>query len=190
MHFSIHQGMLTSVRYAASPHYDARPVGTEIDLLVIHSISLPPGDHETQYIEDFFCGEGLDPALHPYFATLQAVRVSAHLLIARGGEVIQFVPFTQRAWHAGESFFDGRTRCNDFSIGIELVGTDDTEYTDQQYARLVEVIFALQAVYPKITHDRIVGHSEIAPGRKTDPGKKFDWQRLKQLLEVTQGTVP
>lgn len=190
MQFSIHQGLLSSARYAPSPHCDARPADTEIDLLVIHGISLPPGEFEMQVIEDFFCGRGLDVAAHPFFATIQGLRVSAHLLIGRAGEVIQFVPFTQRAWHAGESYFAGKTQCNDFSIGIELVGTDETAYTDQQYMRLAEVVLTIQAIYPKITRDRIVGHSEIAPGRKTDPGPTFDWQRLQHLLLMPQGIVP
>ncbi|EKD71635.1 MAG: hypothetical protein ACD_46C00139G0003 [uncultured bacterium] len=174
-------GLLGSVIYKSSPYCDERPMNTEIDLIVIHGISLPPGEFGTNAIEDFFCGR-LDSTAHPYFAEIAALHVSAHLLIKRTGEIIQFVPFSKRAWHAGESIFQGHTRCNDFSIGIELEGTDDVPYEKIQYHQLGKVIRSLRYTYPAITNDRIVGHADIAPGRKTDPGQTFDWAYLKGIL--------
>lgn len=174
-------GVLNSARYNPSPHHDIRPDKTEIDMIVVHCISLPPAKFGNHHIEDFFCGK-LDHSLHPYFETIKSLRVSSHILIKRNGEVIQFVPFDKRAWHAGESFFQGRERCNDFSIGIELEGTDDMPYEKIQYEKLAEIIKTLQKKYPAITRDRIVGHSDIAPGRKTDPGPLFDWHSLDYLL--------
>lgn len=173
-------GLLDPVLYRPSPHCDDRPFSV-IDMIVIHGISLPPGEFESDAIEAFFCDQ-LDFALHEYFSTLKELKVSAHLLIKRSGKIIQFVPFTKRAWHAGESFFQGKTRCNDFSIGIELEGTDDIPYEDIQYKQLVSIINLLLKTYPAITEDRIVGHSEIAPGRKTDPGPLFNWGYLKGSL--------
>ncbi|MBX3709040.1 MAG: 1,6-anhydro-N-acetylmuramyl-L-alanine amidase AmpD [Gammaproteobacteria bacterium] len=170
--------LLTPVKYRPSPHHDERPQNTLIDMIVVHGISLPPGEFGSNAIEEFFCGK-LDSNSHPAFASIATVKVSAHLLIRRTGEMIQFVPFTKRAWHAGESHFQGRTRCNDFSIGIELEGTDDTCYEQTQYQQLSSVIQLLIRAYPFITRDRIVGHADIAPGRKTDPGLTFDWQYLK-----------
>jgi len=185
--YTITQGILHPARFVPSPHCDARPLDVPVDLIVVHGISLPPGQFETQYIEDFFVGKILDTTLDPYFASIAHLRVSAHLLIGRDGLVIQFVPFTKRAWHAGTSSFVDREKCNDFSIGIELVGADDLPYTDPQYDTLSEIIPVLSLVYPAITHDRIVGHSDIAPGRKTDPGPAFDWNRLHQLVQLKQG---
>lgn len=150
-------------------------------MIVVHGISLPPGEFGSKAVEDFFTGH-LDSSLHPYFATIQTLKVSSHLFIKRTGEIIQFVPFNRRAWHAGESSFQGRTRCNDFSIGIELEGTDTTPYEIKQYEQLVRVIRILMQAYPAITADRIVGHVDIAPGRKTDPGPYFDWNYLKGRL--------
>lgn len=173
-------GLLDQVLYKSSPHSDERPIGTKIDMIVIHGISLPPGEFGGSCIEDFFCGQ-LDSSAHPYFTTIAGLKVSAHLLIKRTGEVIQFVPFTKRAWHAGESSFQGQARCNDFSIGIELEGTDDLPYESAQYQALNQVIQSLVHAYPAITQDRIVGHSDIAPGRKTDPGQTFDWAYLKGI---------
>lgn len=172
-------GLLDSITYKPSPHCDARTA--PIDMIVIHGISLPPGEFGSDSIEQFFCGK-LDFTSHPYFATIAHLKVSSHLLIKRSGEIIQFVPFTQRAWHAGESFFQGKTRCNDFSIGIELEGTDELTYDPLQYTQLINVIRLLMQHYPLITHDRIVGHDDIAPGRKTDPGPAFDWAYLKGRL--------
>lgn len=174
-------GLLPQALYLPSTHADERPDGVQIDMIVVHNISLPPGQFGTGAIQAFFTGT-LDFDKHPYYRTIAQLRVSAHLLIERTGRVIQFVPFTQRAWHAGESKYEGRTRCNDFSIGIELEGTDDVAYEDKQYAALAEVIQYLQLNYPAITQDRIVGHCDIAPGRKTDPGAAFDWVYLKGKL--------
>lgn len=173
--------LLEAISYQPSPHYDERPAGKGINMIVIHGISLPPGEFGGEAVEAFFCGQ-LDPALHPYFATLNGVNVSAHLFIKRNGDLVQFVPFTKRAWHAGESFFQGETRCNDFSIGIELEGTDTIPYEKEQYEQLGQVIRVLMQAYPAITLDRIVGHVDIAPGRKTDPGLQFDWNYLKGIL--------
>lgn len=175
-------GLLKSVRYVPSPHCDERPENTEIDTLVIHNISLPPGQFGSDNIEHFFCGK-LDISAHPYFETIATLKVSSHLLITRTGEIIQFVPFTMRAWHAGQSYFNGRERCNDFSIGIELEGTDEMPYESIQYEKLINVIHELMQRYPALTRQRMVGHSDIAPGRKTDPGPFFDWNYLDCLLK-------
>ncbi len=174
-------GLLQPARTLCSPHHDERPQPLTIDMIVVHNISLPPGQFGGDAIERFFCGE-LDMTTHPYFMQIAALRVSAHLLIQRTGEIIQFVPFHQRAWHAGESSFQGKSRCNDFSIGIELEGTDDLPFEILQYQQLAGVIKALLQAYPDITRDRIVGHSDIAPVRKTDPGPAFDWNYLKGML--------
>lgn len=170
-------GLLEPVFYQPSPHCDARPPEMVIDMIVIHNISLPPGEFGTHAVQAFFCGK-LDTSAHPYFKSIATLRVSAHLFIKRTGEVVQFVPFSQRAWHAGESFFQGKTRCNDFSIGIELEGSDNVPYTLKQYEELVKIIALLMKTYPAIKQDRIVGHVDIAPGRKTDPGPAFDWAYL------------
>ncbi len=177
------QGLLQPARYQPSPHCDERPAAVAVDMIVVHSISLPPGQFGQEMVGPFFCGR-LDTALHPYFATIAHLRVSAHLFISRLGEVTQFVPFSQRAWHAGQSCFEGREGCNDFSIGIELEGTDELPYEKIQYGTLAEVIRLLLDTYPDIKPGRIVGHSDIAPGRKTDPGGAFDWGRLRGLLEI------
>ncbi len=162
-----------------SPNCDERPAGCVPEVLVIHAISLPPGEFGGPAIEQFFCNR-LDFTAHPYYRQLREVRVSAHLLIRRWGAIIQFVPFTRRAWHAGRSFCEGRTRVNDFSIGIELEGTDDTPYEEAQYESLVGLTRAIMRAYPAITAARIYGHADIAPGRKTDPGTHFDWPRYLQ----------
>lgn len=164
-----------------SPNYDERPKNSVIELLVIHGISLPPGQFGTGAIEAYFCNE-LDYSAHPYYESIAELLVSAHVLIKRTGEIVQFVPFHKRAWHAGVSSFGNKSRCNDFSIGIELEGVDDIAYERVQYQQLASLIQQLQHVYPAITKDRIVGHSDIAPGRKTDPGSAFDWGYLKGLL--------
>lgn len=174
-------GLLDPVQYAPSPHHDDRPNGAPIDMVVVHGISLPPGQFGSSAVQDFFCGK-LDFASHPTFADIAALRVSAHLFIRRTGEIIQFVPFTKRAWHAGESSFQGKTRCNDFSIGIELEGTDEVDYEAAQYHSLGQVVQLLQQAYPAITADRVVGHVHIAPGRKTDPGPFFNWDYLKGIV--------
>lgn len=166
-----------------SPNADERPDGCPVDLLVIHNISLPPGKFGGDFVEDLFLNR-LDPDAHPYFATIAGLRVSSHLFIRRDGRCTQFVALDRRAWHAGVSCFDGRERCNDFSIGIELEGSDDTAFTDPQYSRLAEMTQAIHRHYPAITSDRITGHSDIAPQRKTDPGPHFDWQRYRDSLGV------
>lgn len=174
-------GLLDAARFQLSPNCDNRPVDLAVDLIVVHGISLPPGIFGGPWIDALFANT-LDPAAHPYFQSIAGLRVSAHLLIRRDGELAQYVPFHRRAWHAGESIYAGRHRCNDFSIGIELEGTDHLPYDDCQYARLAAVVTALRTAYPAIRPDRLVGHSDIAPGRKTDPGPAFDWTRLRQML--------
>ena len=174
-------GLLDVARYQPSPNGDDRPPGTVADLIVIHGISLPPGQFGGSWIDALFT-DRLDPSAHPYFQTIAGLRVSAHLLIRRDGELIQYVPFHRRAWHAGVSEYAGRLRCNDFSIGIELEGADDIAYDDRQYPALATVILALWQTYPAMTPERLIGHADIAPGRKTDPGPAFDWVRLRQLL--------
>lgn len=166
-------GWLSGLRRLASPNCDFRPSGTAIDLLVIHNISLPPGEFGGQAVAQLFTNT-LDTDAHPYFAQLKGVRVSAHFLIRRTGEITQFVPCGKRAWHAGASMWHGRTACNDFSIGIELEGTDFLSFCDQQYAVLIRLTRVLKRAYPI---REIAGHSDIAPGRKTDPGRGFDWPR-------------
>jgi len=177
----IDAGWLRGALRRPSPNANERPRGMAIDLLVIHNISLPPGQYGTGCVERLFCNT-LDCAEHPWFERLRGLAVSAHLLLARDGACTQFVPFGLRAGHAGASEFEGRTGCNDFSIGIELEGTDDDPYTDAQYRRLERIARALMREYPAITIGRIVGHARIAPGRKTDPGPSFDWERLRAAL--------
>ena len=177
----ITKGWLKRAKKLESPNADPRPDANDISLLVIHNISLPPAQFGGPYIEQLF-SNNLNPDDHPYFRDIYKLQVSSHLLIDRQGNITQFVPFDQRAWHAGVSEFEGRQRCNDFSIGIELEGTDDIAYTDIQYSVLAQVSQQIMAQYSAITMDRIVGHSDIAPERKTDPGQAFDWQRYKQLL--------
>ncbi len=183
-------GLLAGVRQVLSPHLDVRPAGVRPELIVLHGISLPPGEFGGPWIDQLFCGN-LPPAAHPYFATLKDARVSAHLLICRAGAVTQYVPFQARAWHAGASSYQGRAACNDFSIGIELEGTDQAPYTDAQYRTTAAVVAALCASYPTLSRERIVGHSDIAPGRKTDPGPAFDWRRLRGELakQATSGVA-
>lgn len=179
--FSISEGWLQPANHVPSPNFDTRPGDCAVDLLVIHNISLPPGQFGSGCVQQFFCNT-LDCTQHPYFQRLVDLRVSSHLLIERTGQVTQFVSFEHRAWHAGESFFEDRTRCNDFSIGIELEGVDDHPYTDAQYEMLAGVTQTLLQTYPAMTPNRITGHSDIAPGRKTDPGPAFDWRRYRSTL--------
>jgi len=164
-----------------SPNCDERPVSNEISLLVIHCISLPPDQFGGDDIDRLFCN-CLVPQTHPYFQDIYQLRVSAHILIRRDGALVQYVPFDRRAWHAGVSNYQGREACNDFSIGIELEGSVNSAFTDLQYERLAALIRALLLSYPQLSRERIAGHSDIAPGRKTDPGPYFDWARLRQLL--------
>ncbi|EKD75122.1 MAG: hypothetical protein ACD_44C00221G0004 [uncultured bacterium] len=173
-------GLVKSTPFHPSPHCDERP-SSEIDLIVIHAISLPPKEFGMQNIDLFFLGK-LDPKAHPYFQTISHLKVSSHIVIGREGEMIQYVPFTKRAWHAGQSKFQNRLNCNDFSIGIELVGADDVAYEEKQYQTLAKLIFQLQNVY-QIEKTHLVGHEDIAHGRKTDPGSAFLWDFLHRLLK-------
>lgn len=170
------EGWLSAARRVASPNCDARPEDEAISLLVIHNISLPPGQFGGDGVEQLF-GNRLDPGEHPYYATLSGLRVSAHFLIRRDGELIQFVPCGLRAWHAGASRWCGRERCNDYSIGVELEGADEIPFTDAQYATLNCLLGVLRSAYPIAD---VAGHSDIAPGRKTDPGPCFDWGRVNR----------
>lgn len=185
MQIDFESGWLQNIRHVLSPNCNERPLGTVIDLLVVHNISLPPGEFGALYVDAFFTNT-LDCSAHPYFKEIADLKVSSHCLIRREGEVVQYVPFHKRAWHAGVSSFQGRENCNDFSIGIELEGTDSIPFTPVQYEVLATLIKELQTHYPAITADRIVGHSTIAPERKTDPGSVFDWILLGNLLETGQ----
>ncbi|NQZ53118.1 MAG: 1,6-anhydro-N-acetylmuramyl-L-alanine amidase AmpD [Piscirickettsiaceae bacterium] len=182
MQVDIKTGLFTEIDYHCSPNQDERPDSQDITGIVIHNISLPPGEFGGGWIDDLFLNR-LDPSAHPYFKHIADVRVSAHLLIRRNGEVVQYVPFHQRAWHAGISLWDDRARCNDFTIGIELEGCDDQTFETVQYEILVKKIRALVLAYPQLSLDRIVGHSDIAPERKTDPGPCFDWSYFRSVLE-------
>lgn len=180
--FSIDEaGWLEGVRHCPSPNFGARPAGTPISLLVVHNISLPPGQFGGDAIERFFCNR-LDGGGHPYFQQICEMKVSAHVLVRRDGECVQFVSFLDRAWHAGRSSFQGEEECNDFSIGIELEGADDIPYEPEQYRTLAGVAGALMQRWPRITLERIAGHSDIAPGRKTDPGPAFSWPVFFETL--------
>jgi N-acetyl-anhydromuramoyl-L-alanine amidase len=174
-------GILRGVRQVLSPHCDERPAGMVPELIVVHGISLPPGEFGGPWIERLFTG-GLDRTAHPFFATIATLRVSAHVLVRRDGTPVQFVPFGLRAWHAGASSWHGRSACNDFSIGIEMEGTDEGAYESAQYRTLSELIGALCDAYPTLARERVVGHSDISPGRKSDPGSRFEWKLLRELL--------
>jgi AmpD protein len=176
-------GLLSGVPQVLSPHWDARPAGCAPELLIVHGISLPPGEFGGPWIDRLFTGT-LPAAAHPYFPAIAATRVSAHALIRRDGQIVQYVPFSARAWHAGQSQYRGRSGCNDFSIGVELEGTDDTPYTEAQYTQLAALAAALLAAYAALSEADIVGHSDVAPGRKTDPGAAFDWPRFRGLLHA------
>ena len=179
-------GRVAGARWCPSPNFGKRPEGTAISLLVVHNISLPPGQFGGDAIERFFCNQ-LSPSEHPYFETIADMKVSSHLLIRRDGECLQFVSLLERAWHAGRSCFQGLEECNDYSIGIELEGADDIPYTAAQYQVLADVSALIMKSWPAITPERITGHSDIAPGRKTDPGPAFDWPRYRQLLGTGHG---
>jgi N-acetyl-anhydromuramoyl-L-alanine amidase len=180
---SIAMGLLSGVRLVESPNCDARPGSPRPELIVIHGISLPPGSYGGPWIEQLFLNE-LPAEADPYFATIQHLRVSSHVLIGRDGGLTQYVPFGLRAWHAGISHWRGRDACNDFSIGIELEGTDEESYDERQYVALAELIAVLQRSYASLAEGWIAGHSDIAPGRKTDPGPAFDWRRLERELHA------
>ena len=177
---------LPGLEHRPSPNADERPAGVAVDLLVIHSISLPPGEFGGGHIGDLFLNR-LDTGAHPYFAEIAGLRVSAHLLVRRDGSALQFVALDRRAWHAGISSFCGRERCNDFSIGIELEGSDEVPYTESQYRRLDALTATVRSLFPAIVPARIVGHADIAPGRKTDPGPQFDWGRYQDLIARHDG---
>ncbi|OAL77198.1 N-acetyl-anhydromuranmyl-L-alanine amidase [Acinetobacter sp. SFB] len=179
--FQVIEGQLIGARQVPSPNYNQRPEHTEIQLVVVHNISLPPSQFGGGYIEQFFQNQ-LDWSKHPYFQTIEGMQVSTHLLILRTGEVLQCVNFNDRAWHAGRSSYLAKKECNDYSIGIELEGSDDQPFEDVQYSVLAEVIATLQATYPKILQ-HLAGHSDIAPGRKTDPGPFFDWPKTRALIQ-------
>lgn len=169
-------GWLEGIQRIPSPNWDERPAGEATSLLVVHNISLPPGEFGGPGVAELFTNR-LDPAAHPYYRSIHGQRVSAHFFVRRDGALIQFVPCSKRAWHAGASSWKGRPRCNDFSIGVELEGTDDLPYTDLQYERLAALIVCLRRAYPDLVD--LAGHADIAPGRKTDPGPHFDWERLR-----------
>ena len=181
--FTVSGGWLTACRHCRSPNFSQRPAGQAISLLVIHNISLPPGQFGGRHIENFFCNQ-LTIDANSSFVDIEHLKVSAHLLINRLGDMTQFVSFKDCAWHAGPSSFRGRHRCNDYSIGIELEGTDITPYTGVQYGTLIKITKWLMATYPFITEQRIVGHNDIAPGRKTDPGPAFDWQHYRHSIKT------
>jgi AmpD protein len=181
-------GLIRPAVQCPTPNQDDRPAGMQPELIVIHGISLPPGEFGGNNIEALFTN-CLDWNAHPYFTEIEGLLVSAHLLLDRDGNLVQFVPFGRRAWHAGESSFRGRGYCNDFSIGIELEGTDDTPYSDAQYKNLPQIIDAICEAYPRITARHIAGHCDVAPGRKSDPGPAFDWLRLYDGLEIGPKTL-
>jgi AmpD protein len=173
--------LVEGARYVPSPNVDERPVSTLLSLIVVHNICLPPNEFGGPYIEQLFTNQ-LDPKVHPYFEEIKDHKVSAHILIRRDGKVVQFVPFNKRAWHAGKSEYKGCENCNDFAIGIELEGTDEVPYEDVQYTALAALVNALMAAYPSLSREAIVGHSDIAPNRKTDPGLAFNWSYFHKLL--------
>jgi len=181
LRIDLDSGLMLGATQIASPNHDSRPPGLEADLIVVHGISLPPGEFGGPWIDRLFTN-ALPPEVHPYFTEVGSLRVSSHLVIKRDGAVTQYVKFTDRAWHAGKSSYCGREACNDFSIGVELEGTDTLPYEDAQYTALAEVVAALCTAYPRLSPERLVGHSDIAPGRKTDPGPAFDWPLARRLI--------
>lgn len=181
MNLTLKNGWLSAQKQVISPHFNPRPDPHDISLLVIHYISLPPEQFGGDFIDQFFSGT-LNPAMHPYFNTIKDLRVSAHCLINRQGEITQYVSFNDMAWHAGVSSFEGRDKCNDYSIGIELEGSNNQPFTESQYQTLARLTQKLMLSYPKITLKRIVGHNQIAPERKIDPGQYFNWDYYRSLL--------
>lgn len=178
-------GWIEGLRHCPSPNFNARPAGMAVDVLVIHNISLPKGQYGTGDIDALFLNQ-IDATRHPTYEALKDLRVSSHLLIERSGRAVQYVSLLDRAWHAGQSSFEGRAGCNDFSIGIELEGCDDEPFTEAQYQQLVALTMLIQLHYPAITNQRITGHSTIAPERKTDPGPHFDWPFYRECLQDLQ----
>ncbi|MCF7822365.1 MAG: 1,6-anhydro-N-acetylmuramyl-L-alanine amidase AmpD [Mariprofundaceae bacterium] len=169
------------MRFLPSPHFSQRPVNSEIDLIVLHAISLPSGHFESQHIESFFMGE-LDTDRHPAFSDLKGVRVSAHFVVDRNGAITQFVPLSKCAWHAGASSWDGRDNCNDYAIGIEMIGDEKTPFTQSQYRETARLCRVLIEHFPAISNQRIVGHQDVAPGRKWDPGRQWQWDKFHRSL--------
>jgi AmpD protein len=182
-------GWLREARRRRSPNSDHRPPGVLVDTVVLHGISLPPGAFGTGCVADLFCNS-LDWDGDPFFSKIIELRVSSHVLIERSGALVQFVPLHRRAWHAGVSRFRGRTRVNDFSVGIELEGTDERSYEDAQYEALGRVLRVLLRRFPTLTPDRVVGHCHVAPGRKTDPGPSFDWPRVARAVGLPPDWMP
>lgn len=185
MQVDLASGLMLGARQIHSPNRDSRPAGVEADLIVVHGISLPPGEFGGPWIDRLFTNS-LPAGVHPYFAEVSALRVSSHLVVTRDGALTQYVNFKERAWHAGKSCYNGREACNDFSIGVELEGTDTLPYEAAQYDALAAVVAALCAAYPRLSAQRCIGHSDIAPGRKTDPGAAFDWPRARRLIDAAQ----
>ncbi|CAA6817380.1 MAG: N-acetylmuramoyl-L-alanine amidase (EC AmpD [uncultured Thiotrichaceae bacterium] len=176
-------GLMEGAKYIRSPNHDARPHGADISLIVLHNISLPPGEFGGQGVNQLFTNH-LDKNEHPFYEEIHELRVSSHVFIRRDGEVIQYVPFHLRAWHAGVSCFEGQAVCNDYSIGIELEGTDDKPFREEQYAALDQVLTSLLATYPSLSPEKITGHEQIAPMRKTDPGPCFNWHRVSDAMQT------
>ena len=183
LRIDVESGLMEGARQIASPNCDSRPPGVEADLIVVHGISLPPGEYGGAWIDRLFTNT-LPAEVHPYFAEVCSLQVSSHVVVSRNGALTLYVSFAQRAWHAGKSSYQGREACNDFSVGIELEGTDTTPYEAAQYSALGEVVAALCATYPGLSPNRLVGHSDISPGRKTDPGPGFDWPRARRLISA------
>lgn len=183
MQLCTQSGLLKQVFFLSSPNHDNRPDDTEISLIVIHNISLPPEQFGSDHINQLFTN-CLDENEHPFFAEISHLRVSSHVLIRRDGQIIQYVPFHKRAWHAGVSCFRGAEVCNDFSVGIELEGTDTSDFCNIQYIVLAKLIECLQLAYPNLSRELVTGHEHISPDRKTDPGPHFDWAKLSELIGV------
>ena len=179
---NIKKHLIENIKFLQSPNFDIRPKKIDISLIVIHSISLPPTIFGNEYVENFFLNK-LEIVDNEYINSIKDMKVSSHIYIKRTGEIIQFVPFDKRAWHAGESSYKNVKNCNDYSIGIELEGFEDISFEDIQYSKLSEIIDCMIQNYPNINSERIVSHSEIAPGRKSDPGPLFDWKRLKSMIK-------
>ncbi len=179
---NIINGWVDKARHVKSPNFNQRPKHTIVDAIIIHGISLPAGKFGGPFIDNFFSNH-LDLTQHSTFTQLKNIKVSAHFLIRRDGELVQYVNVNERAWHAGKSELEGRKYCNNFSIGIELEGTDDIAYEEEQYQQLVSLVHCLKEFFPKVSNQRIVGHSDIAPGRKTDPGEAFLWDKFLEKIE-------
>jgi N-acetyl-anhydromuramoyl-L-alanine amidase len=181
LQIDLDSGLMRGARQVPSPNFDARPAGSPMDLIVVHGISLPPGEFGGPWIDRLFTNS-LPSDQHPYFAEISGLRVSSHLVIARDGALTQYVSFNDRAWHAGRSSYQGRIECNDYSVGVELEGTDSVPYEPVQYEMLASTVAALCEAYPSMTPGRITGHSDVAPGRKTDPGSAFDWTMAQSCI--------